>query len=550
MKETSPFSARHWAVAFGIGVLLCAATMGQSWFDLGRSLPGVYNDDWANGVYLHHQVHAALLDGRFDLSDPRQFFPFGYNPVHSNGGNILEMLVSGILRAVLPWPYWLSVAALAWIPLNLLAFIPLGRRIFDRPGVVLAAAATWAVFPPVLDHIGAGRLTQAALVGLPIAVAGLLDVASGGGRRARWLAAVGWAITGLGYWYNALFLGLLLPIFWWCLRSTVGGGALAREFARVGAMALAMVAPFLTVVFWPALSGGAMPGSHIDPTQMNIVFPDALHLIGGQTQGLANWLPYSMMIGVGGFIVWGRSRALWGLLCVAGVVFALGPGQQIAGAAVPMPYWVLWKTVPGLSGMFHPDRWILVTGLFLSIAAVEGVSRRFPRATWLVPLGVMAQLWVRGDAPLPTWTPSLPAHWQALTADSVEGAVIVIPMDYGQLAGQYQWVHGRPLLGGMIEDQPWRHPPEWTAYIRSNPFLLSLRSVSYGRGVSGKPDAKSVSELQRDGFSHIVYDHRSWVQSQRKATSEPLADLVSLLGDPGFASADGAVWRLSDLGDP
>ena len=540
----------HWGAAFGIGLLLCAATVGSSWFDLGTSLPGVYNDDWANGVYLHHQVHQAILDGRFDLADPSQFFPVGYNPVHSNGGNILEMLVSGVFRLVLPWPYWLSVAALAWIPLNLLAFIPLGRRVFDRPSVVLAAASTWAVFPPVLDHIGAGRLTQAALVGLPIAVAGLLDVAEGGGRRARWLAAAGWALTGLGYWYNAFFLGVLLPIFWWCLRSTVGGGVLARELGRVGGMALAMVAPFLTVVFWPVLSGGAMPGSHIDPNQMNIVFPDALHLIGGQAQGLANWLPYSMMIGIVVFAFAGRRRALWGMLSVAGVVFALGPGQDIGGSAVPMPYWVLWKSIPGLSGMFHPDRWMLVAGLFLSIAAVDGLARRLPWAAWLVPMGVMVQLWVRGDAPFGTWTPTVPAHWQALTSDPTEGAVIVIPMDYGQLAGQYQWIHGRSLLGGMIEDQPWRHPAEWTAYVRSNAFLLHLRSVSYGQGSPSQPDAEAVADLQRDGFSHIVYDHRSWVQSQRRASTKPLDALLGSLGSPIFASTDGAVWRLTDIVDP
>ena len=88
----------HWIVAIALGIGLCAAVMGGAWLDLGQSLPGVYNDDWANGVYLHHQVHEALAAGRLDLSDPNQFFPFGYNPVHTNGGNSLEMVVSGLFR--------------------------------------------------------------------------------------------------------------------------------------------------------------------------------------------------------------------------------------------------------------------------------------------------------------------------------------------------------------------------------------------------------------------------------------------------------------------
>ena len=550
MKETSAWGPAHWIVAIALGIGLCAAVMGGAWFDLGQSLPGVYNDDWANGVYLHHQVHEALAAGRLDLSDPNQFFPFGYNPVHTNGGNSLEMVVSGLFRMALPWPYWLSVAALAWIPLNLLAFVPLGRRLWDRPSVILAAAATWAVFPPVLDHIGAGRLTQAALIGLPLAVAGMLDVAHGGGRRSRWLAAAGWALTGLGYWYNALFVGLFLPAIWWALRTPGNGLRFARELVQVAAMALAMVSPVLLVVFWPVLMGGSMPGSHIDPTQMNIVFPDALHLVGGQAPGLVNWLPYSMMAGIGLFAVAGRRRALWGSLMAMGVVCALGPGQEIAGTAYRMPYWLLWKTVPGLASMFHPDRWILVTGLFLSIAAVDGFAARLPRVAWAVPLGVMVQLWVRGDAPMATWTPSVPPHWQALASDTEPGAVIVIPMDYGQLAGQYQRVHGRPLLGGMLEDQPWRHPPEWRAYVAGNEVLRRLRSVSYGQGELGEPSAAAWAQLESDGFSHIVYDAESWVKSQRRADVHPAAHLRSSLGEPDFESPSGMVWRLPSTREP
>lgn len=546
MKELSPWGAPQWGAAVGVGILLCVALMGGAWFDLGSHLPGYYNDDWGNGIYLHHQVHAALLDGRFDLSDPMQFHPIGYNPVHTNGGNILEMLVSGVCRLFLPWPLWLSVASLAWIPLNLLAFVPLGRRLWNKPSVVIAGASTWALFPPVLDHIGAGRLTQAALVGLPVAIAGLMDLAQGGGRRARWMTALGWALIGLGYWYNAVFFGMVLPVFWWCLKTAESSTSLARDMVQAALMALGMVSPFLLVVFWPVLSGGAMPGSHIDPTQMNIVFPDALHLFGGQTKGLVNWLPYSMMVGLVAFGVWGRQRRLWGTLIAVGVVCALGPGQEVLGTAYRMPYWVFWKFVPGLAGMFHPDRWILVTGLFMSVAAIDGLRNRFPRMVWLIPLGVLAQLWVRGVAPLPVWEPTTPPHWQALAEDSDSGAVIVVPMDHGQLASQYQRVHGRPLLGGMIEDQPWRHPEEWTAYVRSNRFLKSLRAVSYGQDVPIDLDDDALRTLRADGFDRVVFDRASWVNARRNASVDPVSRLRETLGAPLMESTSGAVWALPE----
>ena len=106
MSEQTPWTRTHWAAAGLLGVVLCCAVMGPNIATLGMALPGYFNDDWANGIYLHHQVHDALVSGRFDLSDPQQFYPVGYNPVHSNGGNILEMLVSGVTRLLLPWPLW------------------------------------------------------------------------------------------------------------------------------------------------------------------------------------------------------------------------------------------------------------------------------------------------------------------------------------------------------------------------------------------------------------------------------------------------------------
>ena len=184
--------------------------MGSNIGALNSSLPGYFNDDAINGVYLHHQVHAALVELRFDLSDPQQFHPIGYNPVHTNGGNILEMLVSGAMRLVLPWPSWMGVAGLLWIPINMLAFIPLARRLWRDSVVVLAVSATWAMFPPVLAQLSAGRWTQAALVGVPIAILGFLDVVERGGKRSILVAAGGLVLTGLGYW----FMGNRLWEYW------------------------------------------------------------------------------------------------------------------------------------------------------------------------------------------------------------------------------------------------------------------------------------------------------------------------------------------------
>ena len=217
--------------------------------------------------------------------------------MHSNGGNILEMVVSGVFRLFAPWPLWLSLAAAAWIPLNAVAFVPLGRRLWSQESTIVAAALTWALFPPALHQITAGRLTQVALVGLPLAIAGMLDLSERRDRKGIGLTAIGLALTGLGYWFNALFLAILAPIF---LIHTASRNRLRvlLDLVIAGALALLLVSPLLLVVFWPALTGGQMPGTHIQPDMMPIAFPDALQLTGGQKPGLAGWMPWAAMAGV------------------------------------------------------------------------------------------------------------------------------------------------------------------------------------------------------------------------------------------------------------
>ena len=544
MSEESYWSRTHWAIAVALGLALALALMGPNVTQIGSALPGYFNDDWANGIYLHHQVHAALMSGRFDLSDPMQFHPIGYNPIHTNGGNILEMLVSGLSRMILPWPLWLSVGALLWIPLNVVAFIPLGRRLWNSPSVVLAGATLWAIFPPMLDQLAAGRLTQVALVGLPLAVAGLLDVAEKGTRSSIRLAAVGLALTGLGYWFNALFLGLLVPVFWWHGHRHREWKDLGVDLLTVGALSLAMVAPLLLVVFWPALTGGGMPGTHIDPTQMNVVFGDALKLTGGQVAGLSNWLPFGMMAGAALTLRHGQRRVLWGVLALLCVLFSLGPGQRIGDTTYLMPYWILWKGVPGLARMFHPDRWMLIGGLFLSIFAVEGLARKWPVSVWLLPLSVMIQLIVRDVAPLSTWSPDVPEHWQALAQETDQGALIVFPIHRSQLAGAYQWVHQRALYGGMVEDQPWAQPKDWKDYEQYSAFLRSLRSLSYGTEVEVDVRAEDIERLRKDGFSRVVLDRFSWSRMPWPIAYDPEIKLTKALGAPLYRTQEGVVWSL------
>ena len=520
--------------------------MGSNIASLNLALPGYFNDDAINGVYLHHQVHAALMELRFDLGDPRQFHPIGYNPVHTNGGNILEMLVSGVTRLVLPWPTWMGVAGLLWVPINLLAFVPLARRLWQNSVVVLAASMTWAMFPPVLAQLSAGRWTQAALVGLPIAVWGFLDVVELGGKRSIMMAAGGLALVGLGYWFNALFIVILLPFFLWRGRKERSITAVCTDLVVSANFALILVLPMLLVIFWPVFSGGSLAGTHIDTTAMNPVFPDALQLVGGQGKGLVGWLPWVFIPGLVLTLFKGKRRSLWLGLAGLCVLFSLGPAQEVGGSVLRTPYWVLWKFIPGLARMFHPDRWMLVGGLFLTISAFDGLARWRPRWVILLPIGLLAQLWAGGIAPLPVWTPTVPDHWSYLSRDKDQGAVIVVPIQRSQLASGYQAFHGRPLLGGMVEDQPWAQPEGWREYVEASPFLLSLRRVSHARDVSIEIDVADIDQLRADGFTTVVFDQTSWARLPFAVRFDPMVRLEAALGPPDFSGHQGAVWSIAE----
>ena len=176
--------------ALGLGVLLWLPVMGGGLGQLQNRLPVRENDDTNGAIYLHHAFHDAMTHGRLSLRDPDQLLPAGYDRLRADGGNSVEMIVSGLLRLILPWPSWLSFAHLIWIPLNLLAFLPLGLHLWGRLGPSLAAGAAWATLGPTLGQIEASRLTQVALFALPLAVLGLLRVAEEGGRRAIVLAGL------------------------------------------------------------------------------------------------------------------------------------------------------------------------------------------------------------------------------------------------------------------------------------------------------------------------------------------------------------------------
>lgn len=542
-------------LALLVGGLAALAVAGPDLAALWAGLPGALNDDGLHAIYLHHQVHDALAAGRLDLSDPQTLWPVGAPLLRLNGGNILEMLVSGALRGLLPWPAWLSAASFAWIPLNVLAFLPLGRALWGRTSLALAGGVAWALTPTFLTQLGALRLTQIALVGLPLAVLGLLRLTREGGRPAWALTGVGMALLGLGYWFYVPMLAACTPAFVWTARQSRPLRSQGTDLLAAAALSALLVSPLLGQIAWASLGGAWMPDPPLSAEFSSPVFPNALSLTGPQPYDLTGWLPLVLLPGVVLSVLRRAPRTgLW-LACAAlCTVCALGPAADALGYRWLLPYYPFWRWVPGVDRMSHPDRWLLLGALFWVLASFEGLAASsWGRAVaWLAPAGVLVQSWVAGVAPLGTWSPTVPAHWEAVASleTAPPGAVVVLPLLRAPNTCAWQHHHGQPLLGGMVENQPWFLPPDYKATLGRSALLHGLWGLTHGSRTPLQVWQADLDALHATGFRLVVLDRRSWQRHPPSASLDPEGILTAALGEPVWRGPSGVVWRLPAAGRP
>lgn len=534
-------------LALALGTLLALVVARPDLRSLGGALIGSYNDDSAGAVYLHDAFHRAILAGRWPGTDPDELYPVGAPLWALNGGNSLEMALSGLFRIAVGFPGWYSLAALAWIPLNLAAFVPLGRHLWGRLDAALAGGALWALSPIYLGELAAGRLTQIAVVGLPLAVLGLLRLSERRGRGDVVSAGAGLALTGVGYWFYALFLGLLAPVFYVHGRLSRPPRRMLYDLCAAFGLALAFAAPLLLPALWPHL-GGQGPAPPLDVSRASPFFDNALKIVGDQPRQLRSWLPVAWVIGALATLAWGRRQGLWLALCGLCALFALGPATRVGDGAFWLPYALLWRFVPFLDRLTHPGRWLGVGAIFLAILAADGLARRAPAALWLLVAGTLGQLWAQGVLPLGSWRLTLPPVWQA--AAEGEGALIVVPLLESPLTCRYRPLVHRPLLGGMVERQPWAWPPAWRAFVEDNALLMELWALGQGQDREITAYENDLSALRQAGFTEILLDAQVWARLPAAQEVPVRQRLDAALGEAERADDSGALWRLPALGSP
>lgn len=558
---------------------------------LGLEYVDHYGTQWFYW-YTERQLRAGQGFGHTDLF----FFPWGKDVFAHTGSNVLDGVLALPFRAVFGPVLGYNLFVLAGMLATGGAFWLLARDHSDDRLACGVGAALFTLSPYLLHDLTEGRPTQAIVVAPVLFLWQLLRVGRRPGLAAPVLAGLFLAISGYQYWFYALFGGLaaLAHGLWLLARPLPDSGGRAATFARhalMAAVALVLVSPVAVPLAAAAASDGEVPGLLDVSTWSLRASPPVT--VEGQTIGLFVWQPlrrwsgfHVLDDGLGEHLLdqalllpwfWPLILLLWAwrpgrlprgaTLAAALVLMVLATGSVlVVGAhALPNPPFVWLSQALGvMQRLWWPARalalFTVLLGLML-VVLLDQLGRRAPRlqlAAVLLVSGLWAaELRAAGHVPFPSWDATVPAGYRCL-ADGPQGAVIELPHAWTQAHLYYQSVHGRPIMGGMLENNPVFTPPEVVTLRQDNTFVATLATASR-LGADAEPftaeDKQAVYDL---GYRYVLLQKDAHVRPPRAGSRHDNVQRTRLrrlqkgmrrmLGEPVYD--DARIIIFAPWGDP
>lgn len=509
---------------------------------LGREYVDAWGTQWFYW-YVGRQLSGGEGLGKTDLF----FHPWGKEVYLHTGANVLDAVLAWPVRWVLGPVAGYNLFAVGIVIANALAMRALLRdHVKDRLAADVGAVL-FAFNPFLLFELRDGRPTQALLAFLLLFWRDYLALGRERSPVRAVRAGLFLALAGLTYWYYALFSGIAAAaIALW--RAWKPERALDRPLFRhalAGVAALAIVLPFAFPMFraeevpglldvskwslssWvPTTEEGIDIGVYVfDPLSLRSGFyaltdDDKLAFIPEDR----NVLVVQVVLLVLGLFAAPRGLrgATVAMLAVAGAL-AVGPSVDL-GVDVPnVLYHGLVRGFRVFRRLWWPSRALVLAQIALGILGAFALARllRVPGLGALAVAGIAA-LWGweldrGGLMPMPVWPAGIPEGYRCL-ADADEGAVVELPYAHTQAHLYYQTVHGRPIFGGMVEDNPVFAPKEQVAIQQTNSFV----SVLLDQAASGaKPpdyteaDKQAVYDL---GYRWVLLDKRAYLDPGHEAS--------------------------------
>jgi hypothetical protein len=574
-------------------------------FSRGRLFPGLPTDDaWGTQWFFAFVRRYVAGDGSLWHTD-LLFWPWGKDLYLHTGSNLLDAFLVLPLRSLFGTVEGygiflaLGLAAGAW------SFARLVREFVDDEivvggSVLLFVCSTWP-----LAEVAEGRPTQALLFLVPLFLRDLLRTGSRPGLGPPFRAGLLLALLGYQYWFYGLF-GALLAFVAGGVR-TISGPERTREAGRhLLLLALAFLAalpgagPLLEAT---GVSSTGVPGL-VDPRSWTLGSVDSgtdfgllsyqpwtgrmaqLHLEAAKAvfldrgPGLPGWLLAASLLLV--LFRPGRlPRAPFLAIALAAVLVAIGPWALFGGLALPNPVYILLAVASLLfRRLWWPDRALAflvpLTCLALAVlgdqlvrylrkAESPGAEGAPPVTRWhglrqkvlavsLVggALAVqVATLVHQGLLPMPAFEAGLPAVYRCLAdPGGPVGAVIELPFGRSQAHLWYQALHGRPILGGMLENQPAFQPPQAVAFRTENRFVAGLISAAASGDEPAFWPQADFDAAGALGYRYVVLLHDAYViagdevglRLGRSRLRRSAAALTVALGAPLWEDGRASLW--------
>jgi hypothetical protein len=579
-----------------LAAALIGAVFGPSLLHLGGRFLGIeyvdhYGTQWFYW-YVEHQLRAGEAMGHTDL----YFFPWGKDIFLHTGTNVLDGYLALPFRLLLGPVAGYNAFVLTGLLATGLAFWVLARDYTEDRGVLILATALFTVSPFAMFELVEGRPTQAILA-LPVFFVFAM-LRSGVRRGLLWplLAGAALAACGYQYWFYAFFGGVV------CLGHGAvrfcappeEGGSRWRQLGRhvlIAAVAFALASPVAIPLAMAASGEGDVPGL-LDVSRWSLQASPPI-TVEDQTIGLFLWQPFRRYAGF--YVVemgpqerllaqaillpWVSLAAMLAALlrpgklprgpllvmALAAALLAMGPIILVGKLGFPNPPYIwLAKSVGFLRRLWWPARatayLAIIAGLF-NIALLRWAARRNVRAfvgvSLVLVVGWGLDLHLAGTLPFPSWDAAIPAGYRCL-ATGPEGAIMELPYNWTQAHLYYQSAHARPIMGGMLENNPVFTPDEFTDLKDSNGFVKSLLTATMldpNVPEWAPEDQQAVRDLgyryvieQKDAFIHKEHAPGMMDNVLRLRLRNLRALLNQRLGPPVYDDARIAIY--APWGDP
>ena len=529
-----------------VSAVLLGLLLGPPAPSLGDHFLGIeYVDHY--GTQWFYWFAGEALAGRTDAAHTDLLFhPWGKDILHHTGINVLDAGLAVPFLAVFGPVLGYNVFVLFGLALSAWAFYAFARRFSDDTIALGVGTLLFATSPFVLFELVEGRPTQAILA-LPILFLGrVLDTAERPGWKAPVLGGLLLALTGYQYWFYAFFCGIAclgygLYRTWRPLDGSGGHAKTLARYALMAAVALVLASP-VAISLVGAASAAEVPGLlDVDAWGFELTAPVTIEEL---NIGLFVWQPLRRYAGFYIYqdpglelllsqgvllpVIWLPLFAVWawrqtgvdrgGLLAllVPALVISMGPILVADQTVVTNPVYVLLaQSASFMQRLWWPARALVVPTILLglSVTVLLGwlASRRVVQ---VVVAAVLAGVWAvelrAGELlPFPSWHGEIPAGYQCL-ATGPDGAIIELPFSYTQGHLYYQTAHGRPMLGGMLENNPVFAPDGFNTLREENSFVKKLYDISRMVETQAEvleADKQAVWDL---GYRYVVVQRDAW----------------------------------------